>query len=338
MLPSGSRLLLLRLVLAALPALAIPAAAGAQPGPLFPEPFRVEHHLVQDDGDGSRFVGEPVTDTYGGSWIVSQRPDGSRLIIDLVRRELTEVRTDKGVYWTVSFDRLAELQAQLRAAQGSARTAETRPAGEARPASPAPKLDPAAELTVTEVPAGSDRTAKSTARSSASALEARAGVQRLRVTRRNDPTAAFEVWVDPSLRLTPAALAALSALETGALSGPAHPAHPAGAAKSADPATPSPAEAPGRYLAAARIHAAGAFPIHTLHPAAPAASAGAQALGLVEDIATRLDRLERFPSELAEIPEGLQKVPHPLEAAVRFLEEDAERNAALAGRRTGQKP
>jgi len=331
MLHPGSRHPLRRLRLAVLLALAIPAVAGAQPGPLFPEPFRVEHHLVQEDGDGSRFVGEPVTDTYGGSWIVSQRPDGSRLIIDLVRRELTEVRTAKGTYWMVSFDRLAELQARLRTAQGLARTPDKAPDGKTRAATPQqPKKDAADELTVTEVPAGSGRAA---ARSSVSALEARPGVQRLRVARRSDPAMAFEAWVDPSLRLTPAALAALSALETGALSGPA----PAAGAKSADLAgTPSPAEAPGRYLAAARAHAAGAFPIHTLHPAS--APAGGKPTGSVEDVATRLDRLERFPSELAEIPEGLQKVPHPLEAAVRFLEEDAERNAALAGRRTGQKP
>jgi hypothetical protein len=338
MLHPGSQHLLRRLVLAVLLALAVPAAAGAQPGPLFPEPFRVEHHLVQDDGDGSRFVGEPVTDTYGGSWIVSQRPDGSRLIVDLVRRELTEVRTAKGVYWTVSFDRLAELQAHLRAAQGLARTTRTpdrKQEGEAKAASPAQKNDAAAELTVTEVPAGNGRT-KSTARSSASALEARPGVKRLRVTRGGDSTAAFEAWVDPSLRLTPAALAALSALETGALSGPAPAPAATATAKSAEPSTPSPAEAPGRYLAAARLHAAGAFPIHTRHPAA--APAGANPMGSVEDVATRLDRLERFPSALAEIPEGLKKVPHPLEAAVRFLEEDAERNAALAGRRTGPKP
>src|SRR3954452_3858151 len=144
-----------RLLLAALLVLAIPISAGAQPGPLFPEPFRVEHHLVQDDGDGSRFVGEPVTDTYGGSWIVSQRPDGSRLIIDLVRRELTEVRTAKGVYWTVSFDRLAELQARLRAAQGLARKPAKKADGETKAASP--------ELTVTEVPAGSGRAARSSA-------------------------------------------------------------------------------------------------------------------------------------------------------------------------------
>jgi hypothetical protein len=301
----------------------MPAAAGAQPGPLFPEPFRVEHHLVQDDGDGNRFVGEPVTDTYGGSWIVSQRPDGSRLIVDLARREMTEVRTAKGVYWTVSFDRLAELQDRLRAAQGLARTPEKKPAQTQK------KVDAAAvELTVTEVPAGTSRTA---AKSGAATPEARPGVQRLRVARKDRPEAAFDVWVDPSLRLTPAALAALSALETSALSGPAV------GAKAADvDGPPSPAEAPGRYLAAARTHAAGAFPVHTLHPAA--ASASGKPIGQVEDVATRLDRLERFPSELAEIPEGLRKVPHPLEAAVRFLEEDAERNAALAGRRAGQQP
>lgn len=334
MLLSGSRLLVLRLGMAALPVLAMATAADAQPGSLFPEPFRVEHHLVQDDGDGSRFVGEPVTDTYGGSWIVSQRPDGSRLIIDLVRRELTEVRTAKGVYWTVSFDRLAELQSRLRAAQGLARPAGPKLEAGAKAASPASTPAAPAELTVTEVPAGSGHTAKSTVRSSASALEARSGVRRLRVARQGDDTAAFEAWVDPSLRLTPAALAALGALETGVLSGPA--ATPSGLAKSADLPTPSPAESPGRYLAAARLHAGGAFPIHTVHPAA--APAGAKALGSVEDIATRLDRLERFPSDLAEIPEGLRKVPHPLEAVVRFLAEDAERNAALAGRRTGPKP
>ena len=32
-----------------------------------------------------------MTDYYGGTWIVSVRPDGSRLVIDLARRELTEV-------------------------------------------------------------------------------------------------------------------------------------------------------------------------------------------------------------------------------------------------------
>ena len=111
---------------------------SAQPGPLFPEAFRVEHHLVQDDGDGSRFVGEAVVDTYGGSWIVSQRPDGSRLIVDFARRELTEVRVDRGVYWTVSFGRFAELRSRLRAAQGLGQVEERRRGAAPAPERPAP--------------------------------------------------------------------------------------------------------------------------------------------------------------------------------------------------------
>jgi hypothetical protein len=285
-----------------------PAAAQTGPGLLFPEPFRVAHHLIQEDGDGSRFVGEPVVDTYGGSWIVSERPDGSRLIVDLARRELSEVRTDKGVYWTVSFDRFAELQSRLRAAQGLA--PETKKETETRKA----VAQPAAELVVTEVAAHVG--IPGTTRQSAATLADRPGVQRLRVTRKDAPASLLDVWVDPSLRLTPAALGAVASLET-TLAGP-------GAAD----ASGVPA---GRSLAAARAHANGAFPVRTVRPlAAP----GAQ----VEDETTRLERLERFPSELAEIPEGLRRVPHPLEAVVRFLEEDAERDAAMAGRKTGQTP
>ena len=89
----------------------LPRLAGAQAGSLFPQPFQVRHHLVQDDGDGSRFASDTVTDTYGGSWIISERPDGSRLVVDLTRREVTGIQPDKGTYWTVSFDRLGELPA-----------------------------------------------------------------------------------------------------------------------------------------------------------------------------------------------------------------------------------
>lgn len=304
-------------------ALAIALPAGAQPGsgPLFPEPFRVAHHLVQEDGDGSRFVGEPVVDTYGGSWIVSERPDGSRLIVDLARRELSEVRPDKGVYWTVSFDRFAELQSQLRAAQGLAAKVER--SSKAAPAIP-PAIPPAPpELVVTDITGGAGKSAAGT---SAASPADRPGIQRLRVTRKAtgqgmgkaaaEPL--LDVWVDPSLRLTPAALGAVSSLET-ALAGPD------GADLSkADTSKVTP-------LAAARVHAGGAFPVRTVRPLAVPG-------GQMEDVATRLDRLDRFPSDLVEIPEGLRRVPHPLEAVVRFLEDDAERNAAMAGRRSGPKP
>lgn len=282
--------------LAAVAAFALSAAAVAQPvsGPLFPEPFRVTHHLIQDDGDGSRFVGEPVVDTYGGSWIVSERPDGSRLIVDLVRRELTEVRTEKGTYWTVSFDRFAELQKRLQAAQvtRTEKAAEKQPAPSAKPA----------ELVVTEVPEGPRQ-------ANAASVVDRPGIRHLRVGLKGESgDAAFDVWVDPSIRLTPAALNAVGSFEAG-LSG-----------KSAD--------TPGRALAAARAHASGALPVRTVR-----ALAGT---GQVEDEASKVERLERFPSELVEIPEGLQRVPHPLEAAVRFLEEDAERNLVMSGAKEGQ--
>jgi hypothetical protein len=288
--------------------LSAPASAEG-PGPLFPEPFRVVHHLIQEDGDGSRFVGEPVVDTYGGSWIVSERPDGSRLILDLARREISEVRTAKGVYWTVSFDRFAELQGQMQAAQGLTGKPRTEKVAERRAA-----VAPPPELVVTEVSGGAERGASR--RGAAESLVDGPGVRRFRVTRKDAAAPLLDVWVDPSLRLTPAALGAVASLES-VLAGP----------EAADPSKVP----PGRSLAAARAHAAGAFPVRTLRPlAAP----GSQ----IEDVTTKVERLERFPTELAEIPEGLRRVPHPLEAMVRFLEEDAERNAEMAGRKTGPKP
>ena len=273
------------------------AAAQTGPGPLFPEPFRVTHHLVQDDGEGSRFVGEPVVDTYGGSWIVSQRPDGSRLIVDLDRRELTGIEKDKGMYWTVSFDRFAELQGLLRAAQGVAGPEKAVDTPERRAAAVSPGVP---ELVVTEVNGDGDRRA---ARTGEASVADKAGVRRLRVSR--DGASVLDVWVDPSLRLNAAAVGAMSSLET-VLAGPDRD-----------------AVSPGRSLAAARAHALGAFAVRTLRPLG--------GTGQVEDVATKLDRLERFPSELAEIPEGLRRVPHPLEAVVRFLEDERERDRAMSG-------
>ena len=272
----------MRLLASVLVGLALAVAAGAQIGPLFPEPFQVEHHLVQDDGDGNRFTGEPVVDTYGGSWIVSQRPDGSRLIVDLDRREITEVRPADGTYSVVSFDRFAELQARLRAAQGLGTPEATEE----------PKKATAAASVVVSEAQGEMR--------SAAGLSGKAGVRRLRVAKGG--STALEVWVDPSVSLTPAALAAMDALESAA-SGRRE-------------------DAPGRLVAAARSHAGGAIPVRTVRPLAT--------VGQVEDVTTRLERLERFPNELVQIPEGLRRVPHPLEAAVRFLEEDRKLDAAMS--------
>ena len=320
--------------LLALALLASGVAAQMPPGPLFPEPFRVEHRLIQDDGDGTRFEGEPVVDTYGGSWIVSQRPDGARVIVDLARRELTEVRTDKGTYWTVSFDRFAELQNRLRAASTSALgsgTERAKAAGDAK-ARPQGSAAPAVlELVVTEEPAGAATKAARGGNDAASADSpaGRPGVKHLRVARKDAPAteAALEVWVDPSIRLSPAALSAVSALESEVLAAPAGP------EKSA-PVTAS--TAPGRYLAAARAQGAGALPVRTVRPAAQPEGFAAQ--GRIEDVATKVERLDRFPNDLVEVPEGLRRTPHPLEAVVRFLDEEAERNAAMSGAKAKGRP
>jgi hypothetical protein len=300
---SARTLTALLCVCAAACAAALPLAAQSGPGPLFPEPFRVTHHLVQEDGEGSRFVGEPVVDTYGGSWIVSQRPDGSRLVIDLDRRELTGIEKDKGTYWTVSLDRFAELQRLLRAAQSVAGTAgkdadQDQDKSTDRRTAAKPSDEP--ELVVTEVQGDGERRA---VRTGEAVVADRPGVKRLRVSRAG--SSLLDVWVDPSVRLNAAALGAMSSLET-ALTGPASDAVP-----------------PGRSLAAARAQAGGAFAVRTLRPLA--------GVGQVEDVATQLERLERFPSDLVEIPEGLRRVPHPLEAAVRFLDDERERDRAMAG-------
>jgi hypothetical protein len=308
--------------------------ADGQSGSLFPEPFEVEHYLAHDDGEGGRFVSEPVVDTYGGSWIVSRRPDGSRLIVDLARRELTEVRPEKGVYWTVSFDRFGELQHRWRAAQGLSSDGSgeegDRGAGLVpREAGQTPRSgdlgeEVTRELVVRELPASEGASLRRAAAlvavgdGSGRAIALRPGVRRLQVAHPEEgPEAALEVWVDPSVRLGPSALGAVAAFEREILGAP-----DAGA---------SVAASPGSYLAAARSHAGGAFPVLSTRPAGLAADG--TPVGRVEDVVTRLESLGRFPRELVEVPEGLRRVPHPLEAVVRFLEEERGRDEVMSGRR-----
>jgi hypothetical protein len=315
-----------RRALAPVAALGLALAATALPaqsaGPIFPEPFRIEHHLEQTDADGNRFVSEPVVDTYGGSWIVSERPDESRLVVDLARRELTEVRPDKGTYWTLSFDRFADLQRRLRVAQGLETRAAESPDSEgveAKGSALGSEPDSASPLVVRELPRAAGAAARSGSASSdaAPAPESRASVRRLRVSRDNDPAdAAVEVWVDSSVRLPARALAALESFES-ALGG--------GASREA----PTGTDAPGLFVAAARSHAQGAIPVRTARPVA--LSEEGVALGRIEDVATRLERLEELPRTLIEIPEGFRRVAHPLEAAVRYLEEEREIDRAMSG-------
>ncbi|HET9767479.1 MAG TPA: hypothetical protein VFS60_11570 [Thermoanaerobaculia bacterium] len=336
---------LIAIAAALLPALLSPALR-AQTGPLFPQPFRVEHHVVQDDGDGSRFVGESVVDTYGGSWIVSQRPDGNRLIVDLARRELTEVQPEKGTYWTLSFDRLAELQVRLRQAQGlgprggdnedgarSARASSSRTTAASGSTGARDGVD--ADLLITDAPVADKSLAAAPSSSVAAAVgggapSERPGVKHLRIASRQAPGAvAADVWVDPALRLTPSAQAAIGALETALAVPAASSPSAAGTDKAGASDAQAPPVSPARLLAAVRNHTGGALPVRTVR--ALLRDDDGTATASVEDVATRVEPLDRFPTELAEVPEGARRVPHPLEATVRFLEAEAARNAALSG-------
>ncbi len=302
------------IVLAALP-------AAAQGGPLFPRPFVCEHHLVQTDGDGSRFQTEPVTDYYGGSWIVSVRPDGTRLVVDLARREVTGIQPKRGTYWSLSFDRLAELADRLARAQrlGTPAAPEGEPGAGAKTAAKGAAAPD--ELIVQELPAAARRSA-----GAGSAVASRPGIEHLRVVERSradDAGAGVEVWVDPAIHLTPAAQDALSSFEA-ALGGPKPP--PRQGAAAAGGAGDRPPV--GRYLALARSHAAGAMPVRTVRTVG---DGPATARARLEDVTTRLEPIDGFPEDLVKVPEGLRRVPHPLEATVAYLETAARQDRAMSG-------
>jgi len=305
----------------ALSSILLVSPVAAQTAGLFPEPFVAEHHLIQSEPDGSRFEGEPVTDWYGGSWIVSVRPDGSRLVVDLADRELTEIRPDKGVYWTVSFDRLGDLAERVARAERRAPRSAGEPAGVGASARKSTAGEEPVELVVEEL--GSTGTAsKATSRGAGGPVRSGVEVRRLRVVekgRAEDPEAGLEVWVDPSVRLRPAAIEALARFE--AVLG-----RPRGAAKTGERPTVD------RYLATARVHAAGAMTVRTVRTLlGGGGDAPASARVRLEDVTTRLERVDDFPEELVAIPEGLRRVPHPLEGMAAFLEAEAARDLALSG-------
>ncbi len=306
------------------------SALGAQSGLLFSEAFRVEHHLEQMDESGDRMISEAVLDTYGGSWIVSERPDGSRMIVDFSRREVTEIRPQRSAFWTVSFDRLGELHRRLAAAEGltpagrdssglsTAATGTRLTRGSSRRGTSG-SLDGSAAPEVGKIVV---REARLTAGVQARPIGATAGVSRsplgarglasrpgtrhlVAVERKAEGAERelLEAWLDPTLKLSRRARTAIASLDA-ALGG-------------SEVRGPTPAGC----LAAIRDHAGGALVVATSRSLAPAASASAARL---EDIATRVERLDAFPQTLLEIPEGYLRIPHPLEAAARYLEEDAE--------------
>ncbi len=214
--------------------LSSPGRAADAPGVLFPVAFRVEHEMVRTDPDGARFRGEVVTDTYGGSTLVSVRPGGSRVIVDFARRTVTEVSVERSTYWTLTFSQMGDLARRLAAA-------------EARPVRKDPRVAaaaPAEAIRVEEI-AGGARDALS---APAESLAARPGARHFRASAGS--AARADVWTDASVRLGVAALEALEGFEREALG--------AGAA------------GPAALVAAARRAAGGAVPVRVLRPLAEA--------------------------------------------------------------------
>lgn len=277
---------------AALSLLAVCVAAAQEPGALFPQPFVVEHAVAQTGADGSVFTTEPVRDTYAGSRIVSERADGSRVIIDFARREITEVRATEGRYTVIGFDRMADLLRELDALEHGSSTAGAKAA---RPVN-------TPQLRVEEV-----RDASDSKRAGARDATHYRVLQHLEDS--GDEVAVLEAWLDPSLRLSGRALAALEDLELNVL----------GAAR--------PSAVAPRALAAARAAAGGAIAVRTVRPLAFADSAS----GTVEDAALRVETLETVAAELFTVPDGFERTPHPLELILAHQRSEAELNRRMGG-------
>ncbi len=173
------------------------AAAQTGAAPLFPEPFVVEHRVRERQSDGSVFETEKVRTTYAYSWLVSERPDKSRMIVDFARGEITEVRPSAGTYWVLTFEQMADLKARL------VRAEQRGPAHGTKSAIAAP-----VEIRVEELAESLGRGAKR--------FRASAGDR------------AVDVWVDSSVRLSAAAQDALDAFSR-AVSGPRGATGPASA-------------------------------------------------------------------------------------------------------------
>jgi hypothetical protein len=278
------------LVLALAAASAASARAADAPTVLFPAAFSVEHQLVQTDADTTSFRTDPVTDTYGGSLLVSVRPGGSRVIVDFARRTVTEVSVERSTYCTLSFSQMGELSRRLA-------RADERPSAASATSPRASNAAIEQDIRVEEVSdGGRDRLAAPGAPAS------RAGARRFRAFVENGLSA--DVWVDETVRLSPAALDALESFEKDALG-------------SGD----APAVSTARLVNAARRAADGAVPVRVRRPLS---SAG----GVVEDVVTSLTPLPAFPQKLFVIGDGFRRVPSPLEVMVAFAEEEASRDSS----------
>ena len=265
------------------------ARAADAPGVLFPVSFTVEHALIQTDPDGSQFRTDAVTDTYGGSHLVSVRPGGSRVIVDFARREITEVSVEKSTYWTLSFSQMGDLARRLAAADDRPMVARERPPAALRATAPVVRVE--------EIDSGRERQPLA-----AGLPVSRAGTRHFRASVENGSAA--DVWVDGTVRLTPAALDALEAFERDVLGAASKDVVPVSA-----------------LAAAARRAASGAVPVRVRR------SLGADR-GTSDDTAVSLTPLPAFPQKLLVVGDGFLRVASPLEVMVAFAEEEASRDSS----------
>ena len=287
---------------------------------LFPAPFRLEHRMVVSSGTEGDLQAPSVTDYYGGHWLVSVRPDRGRTVIDLARHEITDINIAKGTFSTVSFDRFAELRRRSTRAEGGG----GRPSMQAASAS---TLDAGPRVRVDELATPARSIAGAAAGvGRAASPPAELGTRRFRVEVAAEQSQApagsapsplarvsAEISTDGRVTLSAQARAAIDSLEHDVL----------GAGMSEE------MRAFGEGMASVRSKADGAIPVRSVRLMRDDAGA---TIARVEDLATALEPIERFPAELVGVPDGLRQVPHPLEAIVAVLESESALHRAMGER------
>lgn len=277
-----------------LAAASLGAQGSAVTGVAFPQAFVVEHRRVETATDGSTFTTDPVTDYYGGSWLVSVRVNGSRVILDFARHEITEVDAAKGTYWTLTFQQMGDLRRRLQ-------REEERPRAPQPQSSRSAQVGQKQEIRIEEVSEKADSGSRTAQPSS---VASRSGLRHFKASVKG--ASAVDVWVDPSLPLGPAGLGALEGFESDALGS----------------TVSSPETRTASELESAARRAGAAVPVRMRR-----ASQGGSS-GSFEDIALRAEPLAALPQKLLKIDDGFRRVSSPLETMVVFAEEEASHNSS----------
>ena len=253
----------------------------------FPVPFTVEQHAVDGSLGGTPIAGEMIRETYGGSFLVSERADGGRTIVDFARREMTEVRPKEGTYWSLSFGRFAELRRRLEEAEAI----ETAPKQKALGSKDRPSVR------VEEV-----RDSSGPAVLGALGATERTG-KHLRASVEAGPS--LDVWIDVSApRLTPEGIAALADFERSVLG------------------TTDGSVGPADLLETVRSREGGALAVRTRRTVGRD-STSADVGPFLETVVTKAAPIASLSATLVAVPQGLRRVPSPLEVVVSWAEDEA---------------